>query len=149
MCLTVLTNEKLKSRQEARDARTKNVLNAIEDIRVYKALLKDDFMTDKIILLSPHRCMEYKRGDRYSVPGFTFRVHRDWMNRWVVEINRGLHAYQSEHQARKNYGDDVKQGSHSIFEMYIPKGAKYFLGVDGDIVSTELVFKPLPKKRIR
>lgn len=145
MCLYV--KQEFKTRKEARDHRNHFKI-ADKNIRVYKALeVYRNWVDDKFCdYISPHRGVIYKRGHKHSVPNFTFCVGRAFtIGKWGIEINRGLHAYVSEYAARQNWSDELKVKSHQICEMYIPKGAKYFLGTDGEIVSTELVFKPLSK----
>ncbi len=53
-----------------------------------------------------------------------------------VRIDEGLHAWTTKSTASRNCFGDVK-----IFEMIIPKGSKYYLGRNGDIVSNNLIWK--------
>ncbi len=54
-------------------------------------------------------------------------------------IERGLHAWQSKHIAYNSYTYHIRTNAR-IVEMIIPKGAKYFLGDDGDIVSDKILY---------
>lgn len=144
MCLYV--KQEFKTRKEAREYRNQPQI-ADKNIRVYKVLQVARSMDDKFLdYLAPHRGMIYKRGKQYSVTGFTFNVdHAYTIGKWRIVISRGLHAYVSEYAARKTWSVEIYSKTHAACEMYIPKGAKYYLGKDGEIVSTELIFKPLPR----
>lgn len=59
-------------------------------------------------------------------------------------IFEGVHALTSLKSAmHAANGVYVGYGRAVVYAMYIPKGAKYYLGTDGDIVANKLMF---PKK---
>ena len=63
------------------------------------------------------------------------KMRRSYPTEAYTEINDGLHAYQDLYKA-----DEICYDGRKIVEMWIPKGAKYYLGVNGDIVSNQMVW---------
>lgn len=57
----------------------------------------------------------------------------------VFEVEEGYHAYTSLPIARNFVRHSANGNTWKIFEAYIPKGAEYYVGVAGDIVSSEMV----------
>lgn len=148
MCLIV--KEKIETRREAREF-AKNRLVAKKNIRVYKLLeIPYGFLGEIKTYLSPYRGFVYTLGQTYSAKlscNFSFGGPPNFHYNWQININKGLHSYRNidaatnQHLARNSYIE--------IIEMYIPKGAEYFLGEKDEIVSSKLVFKQLRKKTIK
>lgn len=109
---------------------------AEEDIIVYKVLLERDDGS----YCSPFQAMKYEKGKTYcaDVKGSYQRwFHEDY----YVIISEGLHAYTKESYASNIFGPN-NFCSCEHFEMTIPKGAKYWISLDGrEIVSDTLIFK--------
>lgn len=117
---------------------------AKEHIPVYKILVKRRpmmvdpkpwFEVDDLV--SPFLHMEYKPGTGYICIAEHFQPIRKAIfeytaMEWVIEY--GLHSYQTKEGANRTY-----------YKMYIPKGAKYYFGQNGDLASERLMF---PKDEI-
>lgn len=59
--------------------------------------------------------------------------------RWGIApgfVKKGLHAYTT-----KNRAFFTKYGREVVFSSTIPKGSKYILGRNGDIVSNQLIIR--------
>ena len=123
MCLnTVLYN----SRKEALEAKKKPLV-AKKDIPVYKVLT----ITNE----PPYYCrFKYKQGFRYTEKklGIVVEVHGQY---YKLIGKRGLHACLNKKAAAAH-----TQYSDKIVKMYIPKGAKYYKGIDDDVITTDLVW---------
>lgn len=97
---------------------------ARKTIKVFKVLRADG--------RSPVRNMKYTPGNTYSSDfGISVVGTR-------LTVGKGLHSCVTRKEAIKNYGNDVK-------EMIIPKGAVYFIGFYGTIVSN-ILFYPKEKQ---
>lgn len=123
MCLTIVNRKGEYYNKKPRPFVAK------KPIKVYKVL---DGM------YSPYRRFRWQRGYNYYedqplIVGVDYRL---------FIIGKGLHAYQSRDDA---HGSFAYSSTSRIVEMIIPKGAKYFLGDNGDIVSDKLNF-PAKKK---
>lgn len=94
---------------------------AEKDIIVYKRLKIQGNR-----LLSPYTFFEYKLNKEYT-------VKTKLSDKTLREVNRGLHAYQTEQKAK-----DTKYPSDAIYIAKIPRGAIYKLGTNDDIVSNKL-----------
>ena len=93
-------------------------LIAKEDIKVYKVLRKTDFFYE-----APYNDLyEYKKG--VNKPKTEGHINSNGI------YERGwLHAYTSRSEANRL----LQHVSHGVIvEMYIPKGARYFVGDDYD-----------------
>ena len=140
MCLII--EQKFETRREAREF-SKKPLIAQKNIRVYKILEKD-----QNIFVSPYRGFTYTQGKQYSVK-FSFDIDINHFSyKWEIAIKKGLHVFTSSISATEHPLYSPYARNLIIVEMYIPKGALYFKAKN-TIVSTELVFKPLPKKTIK
>lgn len=100
-------------------------LIAKEDIIVYKVLDQNNY--------SPYRAYKYTEGFHYYETGDIIpevgKCSTD------IIIKKGLHSYSSYTIAstRRNSTD-------KIVKMIIPKGSKYFIGKNEDIVSDNLIW---------
>jgi hypothetical protein len=90
---------------------------------VYKVLDKDN--------RSPYQGFEYKRGVQLPI------VVLDVMETGGA-IRRGYHAYRTVEEARKSWNFLGDHCTHKLVEFYLPVGAKYYEGTDGDIVSDRI-----------
>ena len=129
MCLHSLKHYKTK--KEALQA-SKKPLIAEKDITVYKRLNLNDN--------SPYQFFKYEKGYEYIEHSFLkdeTKVFYIWQVKEYYFIkNKGFHAYRSKNKAeafRNTY-------TQKIVKMVIPKGAKYFLGVDSEIVSNRIIY---------
>jgi hypothetical protein len=91
---------------------------ANRDIKVFKQLDIESFHPDGMILTSPHRGHRWYAG---KLKKANMRVNS------YGEVHQGLHAY-------RKLGDCPSIRFHAI----IPKGAKYYIGNDGDIVANKM-----------
>lgn len=124
MCLTL--KERFETREMARKA-AKSPKIAKKDIIVYKKLDR----CDGKIGYSPFYGHKYEKGMHYYQDGkrpFSISIENDY-GMWIIYINRGLHAY-----TKKVLGGTIKK-------MVVPKGAKYFLGSNNDIVADQLIWR--------
>lgn len=104
---------------------------AREDIKVYKILNKNRLFN---IYKSPYQCTPYILNKEYtsvlcdSISHITERV-------FIVE--EGLHTFLNKDDAIKH----CLGGSSSwvVCEAVIPKGSKYAIGVQNDVVSNRLI----------
>lgn len=79
----------------------------------------------------------YEQGFQYTENKFTNQFI-DFGNRCELLIEQGLHAFINTNTI---YFKQIEHITLSkAVEMYIPKGAKYFLGKDGDIVTNKLIW---------
>lgn len=126
MCLTI---RGFKTRKEAREFKP---LIAKEDIKVYKNLRHNGY--------SPYQTFKYEKGFHYSVEKFGKTV--DWsydhpsypsVKNWYLQIDKGLHSYTSLAKAKESF--DCK-----TVVMYVPKGAKYYINDNREIVSNNLIW---------
>ena len=123
MCLTI---KGFRTRKEAREFQP---FIAKKDIKVYKVL--------NVFDCSPYRNFKYEKGYHYSTK-FTKYFSR-WVN-WVIRINSGLHAYRSFTKAEENRSNNYYPSDYKVVTMYIPAGSKYYKGINGDIVSDNLIW---------
>jgi len=128
MCLYVKTT--FKTRQEARDFQP---LVAKKNIEVWKILMNEG--------KSPYRHFKWEPGFHYYQDNG--KLPKNINGCWNIQIHAGLHAFVDEVTARKRRREMFYYHNKHIVKMTIPKGAKYFLGTNGDIVSTEMIY---PKK---
>ena len=123
MCLTI--SQYFKTRQQARDF-SKQPLIAKKDIVVYKVI--NIFGGASI-----YRNFKYEQGYHYYQTGkrpFGFVIYKgSFQEKWKIDINEGLHSYSTVTKATSRCDSYSK-----VVEMIIPKGAKYFIGSNNDIV---------------
>jgi len=88
-------------------------------------------------LVSPYQATVYSLGETKEVPFFTDEVERKIKKRTDVKaINAGLHAYTTLKRA-------TNIEFYTIARCLIPKGTKYALGSNGDIVALKLTVKEI------
>lgn len=126
-----------RTRELAREF-SRNPKIAHRNIRVFKAL---DSLDDDDTLHSPYWSQQYKPGKTYETKMSFSYFH---CHTWNLSVERGLHSFVS----RKAFDESYVKFAMGVklYEMYIPKGAKYFINKKGEIVSSALVFKALRKK---
>ena len=122
MCLTITG---FRTRKEAREFKP---FIAEKDIKVYKLLTEDN--------KSIFKYFQFDKGYHYSVKRFTKNTEFGLYSRqWKLNISKGLHAYVSLKKAK-----EVQFGDEKIVIMYIPARSQYYLGINGDIVSDNLIW---------
>lgn len=107
---------------------------ATRSMRVFKVLTKDDDGD----LESPFRFMPYKRNEMYKAPMRRRNSRKQHSGNNSVDI--GLHAYISLKEAMY-YGSCLS--GRRVVEAFIPKGASFYRGKRGDIVSNKLQTRTL------
>ena len=135
----------------------KKPMVAKEDIKVYKVLLAVFNKKDNSIIkyITPFYGMEFKRGVNIPESNESFNDCED-------EKNGGwLHSFSDEYTAfsfhkqpsiieRTNafncLFDDERHYKPVVFEMTIPIGAKYFVGIHNDICSDKIVWNENDKQ---
>jgi len=129
MCL--ILKKRFQSEKEAKRAFGDPHI-AKSDKIVYKALGRQ---LSKNRYKAPYRDFIFERGTHYYQVGkqFTSRVtlDSDDCRYYRLKIDRGLHACLTK---------KVAQNKGHVERMIIPKGAKYFIGKFGDIVTNQLIF---------
>lgn len=140
MCLTVAKKENgpvafYRSKSSA-NRKANNPLIAKKAIKVYKRF---DLVGKSKQLESPFQGFRYVKGKLYSVKSFVFGFEDDWIHSrnntidgFNIYVNEGLHSYVAPKLAYTGTVATV------VIECTIPKGAKYFYGKNGDIVSNKL-----------
>ena len=131
MCLTIQT--RFRTRQEARD--------------LQPSIAKKDMVVFKIISpigISPYRNFKWEPGFHYYQDNCKLpkNIRQNYSDQWRVRVHIGLHAFTTLYQAEVKKRNWLSQND-MIVEMIVPKGAKYYLGENNDIVSTEMIY---PKK---
>ena len=129
MCLTL--NKKFKTEKAALEA-SKNPLIAKKDMTVYKAVRPVNENKFQAI----YQTFTFEKGYHYYQTGkeFSFIVSLVTYSPdslYNLRVYRGLHSYIRKYQA---------QSKGHTERVIIPKGAKYFIGKNGDIVSNQLIF---------
>lgn len=138
MCLTIpkiytLTNVGQKEAQED-IKQEKHVKIAKKEIKVYKILRTSG--------KSPYIDFKYDKRWWYNVKKFKYAKDYSWSTFNIV-VYDGLHAFITKKAAKlhfKKYFYCLQLKNYQIVEMYIPKGAKYILGTDDEIVTTDLIW---------
>lgn len=116
---------------------------ALNKLKKYPKIATEDIQVFKLLKASGYPLYQtkfkYEKGNHYYQKGhpFTFGTYRDWDDNIVLEISEGLHAFKNLTRAQR-----CKASWHNIriIKMIVPKGAKYYLGNDEDIVSDQLIF---------
>lgn len=135
MCLRV--NKEFKNKKEALEYFEKPLITKT-DIKVYKLLERLTYEKSKIIGgVSPFAYYRYERGFQYTESDFSRKIN----GLFELEIEQGLHAYVDKNTALKEKKDSKIWDWHfHIIEMWIPRGAKYFIGTHNDIVTNKLIW---------
>lgn len=110
----------------------KNLPIIKKNITVYKILNKDN--------KSPYRGFKYEQGFHYTessfnIQSFQFFNYSPLKVKYRVKIFRGLHVFKKLKQAKTNLRYDDK-----IVKMIIPKDSVYIEGINGDIVTNNLIW---------
>lgn len=141
MCLTTKSLPKRNTKSKLLDIFLKT---ATRNITVYKQLKLTKYY------LYPYE-KQYKSPYQYTIysPDILYKSRLGITWRWDgkgLVVSEGRHAYNNIKKAREmTYGIS----SYKIAKMTIPKGSKYIVGVDGDIVSNRLIWKKsiiIPKR---
>lgn len=104
-------------------------------------IMEEDRVVWKVIgynNISTTRLFQYDENSLYSIDGLkVYRVEGAiHQPRIVYVVDRGYHAYTTRRTARGCRCLFLCDGK--IVKFVIPKGAKYFVGMDGDIVSDQI-----------
>jgi len=131
MCLFIKT-----SRKDYIDRKFVKPKIAKKEIKVYKVL---DAVEGEYF--SPYKCFQYHKGYQYTTKMSTSFYSISWLNEinYYFKVEEGLHAYRNVSEIKRLYCFGERE---VIVEMYIPVGAEYYIGDDGDIVSTDLIWYP-------
>ena len=66
-------------------------------------------------------------------------IEKEWIGyKWIKVINFGVHAYYKKREADYTASQFPGCGTKTFYAI-IPKGSKYYLGLDFDVVSTEMI----------
>jgi len=109
---------------------------ALRDKKVFKVVRKGN--TYRMENLSPFFSLLYRENCGYEANLKATFAPRYWS---MFEINEGLHAYTSKWRAEKWIGKSHYE--YKVVEVTVPKGALYYRGGGGEIVSNKLVTKSL------
>jgi hypothetical protein len=116
-------------------SRTGKVETAKKDIKVFKMLQKSfgKFM-------SPYQYQPYKTGQTKTVKHFSDYLDLPLLKNVPIgtEIFQGLHSFTTKLRAQRELQANEFWAPSFIVEATIPKGTKYIMGDDGDIVSLKL-----------
>ena len=110
-----------------------NVKTAKKKITVYKMLCKSPSGE----FISPYRGFKYKKGVIYD--SNLKLIATPIPTTYIVE--NGLHSFKSIRSLKKSYVYSDYYKRAIICKCIIPKGAKYYEGNIGDIVSNALIVK--------
>ncbi len=133
MCLKI--DKQFLSKKEALEYFNEPLI-AKKEFEVYKIL---EIYENKY--LSIHYGFEYKQGTQYSESKFIKTIKPyPYANKYYIEISKGLHSYTEEKINQLKKTALYNYANLEIVKMWIPKGAKYFIGENGDIVSNELIW---------
>lgn len=112
-------------------------------------ILKKDLIVYKILnktrtgYFSPFQDTQYERGYHYyqTEKPFTFSgVRRKWFSYvYGFTIDRGLHSYVNKIIAEDSHAYRRCMNGR-VVKMVIPKGSKIYRGINGDIVSDNLIW---------
>lgn len=105
---------------------------AMKDITIFKIFThctKEDFW-------APYRQYVYTPGSKHtSTLDQTLLSDEDNRGKFYYGIvNQGIHGYRTKAKARK-----MRDPGERIFKCTIPKGAKYIIGTNSEIVTTQLI----------
>ena len=115
------------------------IRTATKPITVYKFLEKK-VVRGKIRWVSPYWYKQYPIGKVLRVRTLLKGRHSSWVTNQIL-IERGLHAYTTRAKARAY---TASWSDRYPFVAVIPKGAKYRINRDNEVVSTALkIVKPL------
>ncbi len=120
----------------------KNPTIAKQEILVYKLLEFPDYSKSGALksAISPYQCFRYERGFQYTESEFSELITHE-NNKHHLYVYQGLHAYADKNAAIKMQGTLLRLDNHLILvEMRIPRGAKYFLGTNDEIVTNKLIW---------
>jgi hypothetical protein len=116
---------------------------AIKDITVYKRFeivykFNKAGKSSKSHLETPFQGTRLPSNGVLETEDFTADLNsRDLIDKeYTLRIHQGIHAYTKAYEAKshKNLGETIKT-------MIIPKGTKYIVGVDNEIVALKMVLK--------
>lgn len=126
MCLRI--KERFSSKEDAVKFMKKPLI-AEKDIRVYKVLNRFN--------MAIYRHFQYEKGYCYTeTESFSYIAKEPLFSGIYIEIYTGFHSCKDIKSAKSHIGSI----HHRIVTMYIPKGAKYFEGEDGEYVSNKIVW---------
>lgn len=103
-------------------------LIANNDITVWKIINSNN--------ISAIRDFKYIKNKKYKFVKLNALRHIHYDN---AIIEAGYHAYRTRDMARYMKSDYSCEDHMKIVKFIIPKGAKYYFGTDGDIVSNTIV----------
>ena len=100
------------------------------------------------------------RDDVSMVRSFRYSPHREYRCSMSIDhsarVHEGFHAFlrygTAERVSRRGWGPMAGDWA-KVVEFHIPKGAEYFIGLNGDVVSNKIVsgslkpYRPPSKKR--
>lgn len=113
------------------DKRHPNLIEAKRSITVYKLLYRDEDGSYKSVVQD----FLY---EPYQIVKSLIKVRSYFCDQSQGGyVTTGLHAYRSLKHAMDSYLWNA-QGNNVIVKMIIPKGAHYYIGTNGDIVSDTL-----------
>lgn len=124
MCLIV--NKTWKSLKTAKKS---SIPVAKEDIKVYKLL-------QKRTNLSPYQMAKYEKGKLHESPIIRYIRVSLFPHGCYYKVEQGLHAYRTIEKAKSRFS--YQERYCKVVEMIIPKGSKYYIGTNDDIVSNKL-----------
>ena len=112
----------------------KDPKTATEDMIVYKTV---DYSSSDTIFISLYQRFVYLPGKLYCTPlSYVVREYLMIPNYAKKEISKGFHSYLRPLHA---------MGFRKIIRCTIPIGAKYYKGIDNDIVSDQIICNKLLK----
>jgi hypothetical protein len=85
---------------------------------------------------------------------FKLLISKDkYLREYCMEIEEGYHSYNSLETAKKFMSKDMSCYDTTLFLKYtigkfiIPKGSKYFKNEEGELVSSNIIFKEIIKDK--
>ena len=122
------SKQRFKTREEAREF-GRNPKIAGKDIVAYKVL--------NAFMCSPYRGFSWELNKlvETKLGRNTFNIDSTNNKPWILEINRGLHAYRDMGWAKYKRG-----WLAGVYKVVIPKGAEYFIN-ENEIVANRMIIK--------
>ncbi len=132
MCLIVNKNFKTKT-----EAKKYKHLIAKEDIKVYKIL--EACGNDRTKGYAPYYNFLYEKGFQYTEDKFEIDYNLNSNNEYFITVEQGLHALATNKKKYIRMFLECRLNGMCV-EMIIPKGSKYYLGTNNDIVTDNLIW---------
>lgn len=142
MCLTISIPSKYGRSLPGATKKCMTPLIATEDIVCYK-VLKQYKNCRKKIYETPYQDFKVKLGAHYYQEGKKFQIKKisaSYYSGPALEIEEGLHSWQNLSKAKESVGYSSYFYIKVIVKCTIPKGSEYYIGINEDYCSDNLIY---------